>query len=86
LPPSRAELEARLRARGQDAPDVIARRMRDAVSELSHYAEYDYLVINDLFAEALEGLAAIVQARRQRLEAQLQRHARLLAELLAPGH
>jgi guanylate kinase len=84
LPPSRMELEARLRARGQDAPAVIDRRMRDAVSEMSHYAEYDYLIVNDVFEDALDRLAAIVKARQQRLEVQLQRHARLLAELLAP--
>ena len=86
VPPSRAALAARLTARGQDAPEVIDRRMRDAVSEMSHYAEYDYLIVNDVFEEALDCLDAIIQAGRQRLEVQLQRHARLLAELLAPGH
>jgi guanylate kinase len=83
LPPSRAELEARLTARGQDDAAVIARRMRDAVSEMSHYDEYDYLIINDVFEQARDQLAAIMQARRLRLAAQQQRQADLLAQLLA---
>jgi guanylate kinase len=82
LPPSRAELEARLTARGQDDVGVIARRMRDAVSEMSHYDEYDYLIINDVFEVARDRLAAILQARRQRLAPQQQRQAGLLAALL----
>lgn len=82
LPPSRAELEARLTARGQDDAGVIARRMRDAVSEMSHYDEYDYLIINDVFEVARDRLAAILQARRQRLAPQQQRQAGLLAALL----
>ena len=84
LPPSRAELEARLTARGQDDAGVIARRMRDAVSEMSHHDEYDYLVINDDFGVARDQLAAILQARRLRMAIQQQRHAVLLAALLAP--
>ena len=84
LPPSRAELEARLTARGQDDAGVIERRMRDAVSEMSHYDEYDYLIINDDFMLARDRLAAILQARRLRMAIQQQRHAGLLADLLAP--
>jgi len=83
LPPSRAALEQRLRGRGQDSEDVIARRMRDAQAEMSHYGELDYLVINDDFATALGELRAIVLARRLVLAAQRQRHAALLADLLA---
>jgi len=83
LPPSRQALEERLRARGQDDESVIARRMRDAVSEMSHYGEYDFLVINEVFATAHEELAAIIRSRRLRLAAQLQRHAGLFAALLA---
>jgi guanylate kinase len=83
LPPSRQALEERLRARGQDDESVIARRMRDAVSEMSHYGEYDYLVINEMFATAHDELAAIVRSRRLRLAAQQQRHGGLLAALLA---
>ncbi len=61
LPPSRAALEERLRARRQDAPDVIARRMREAVSELRHYAEFDCVIVNDEFAAALSDLKAIIR-------------------------
>jgi guanylate kinase len=84
LPPSRAALGERLRSRGDDAA-VIARRMRDAVSEMSHYDEYDYLVINDVFTTAQEELAAIMRSRRLRLEAQSWRHASLLTGLLVPA-
>ncbi|MEJ2317542.1 MAG: guanylate kinase [Gammaproteobacteria bacterium] len=83
LPPSREALQQRLQNRGQDDAAVIARRMRDAVSEMSHYDEYHYLVINDVFQAALEGLAAILSSHRLRLQAQRQRHAGLLAALLA---
>jgi guanylate kinase len=83
LPPSRAELENRLKARGQDSDDIIARRMRDAVSEIEHYAEYDYIVVNDDFETALAELRTIVSS--QRLVAARQQLALqgLLAELLA---
>lgn len=83
LPPSRAELENRLRNRGQDSEDIIARRMRDAQSEASHYNEYEYLVINGDFQVALRDLQAIIAARRLRRETQQQRYAGLLQELLA---
>ena len=83
LPPSRAALEQRLTARGQDDAAVIARRMRAAIGEMSHYNEYDYLIINDVFADARSRLAAVIAARQQRLEVQQQRHAGLLAQLLA---
>lgn len=83
LPPSRQGLEERLRGRGQDEEEVIARRMRDAVSEMSHYAEFDYLVINDDFQTALAELAAIVTARRLRTEIQASRHKQILQTLLA---
>ncbi|MCB1746667.1 MAG: guanylate kinase [Gammaproteobacteria bacterium] len=82
LPPSLATLEARLRGRG-DAAAVIARRMRDAQREISHYPEYDYLVVNDDFDQALAALAAILDATAQRREVQSLRHAALLAELVA---
>ncbi|MGD2112344.1 MAG: guanylate kinase [Gammaproteobacteria bacterium] len=84
LPPTRAALAERLAARGQDDAAVIARRMRDAVSEMSHYEEYDYLVINDVFEQARDELAAIIRARRLRLAFQTRRHAGLLASLLVP--
>lgn len=82
LPPSASELDARLRLRGQDNEQVIARRMRDAVREMSHYAEYDYIVVNDDFDHALVDLQAIVSARRCRREAQQVRLAPLIKDLL----
>ncbi len=83
LPPSRAALEERLRGRGTDDEATIARRMRDAEREMSHYDEFDYLVINDDFDTALEDLRAIVRARRLRTPVQAVRHRALLDSLLA---
>lgn len=60
LPPSKAELETRLRGRGQDSEEIIDRRMKDAESEMSHYGEFDYIVLNDDFDEALTELTALV--------------------------
>src|SRR5690606_32547751 len=82
LPPSREELERRLRGRGQDSDGVIAQRMEEAVSEMSHHHEYDYLVVNDAFDEALADLIAIVRARRLRQVAQAQRLAAQIEGLL----
>ena len=59
LPPSRAALEERLRARRSDSPEVIARRLRDSVAEMSHWAEFRYVVVNDRFEQALEDMAPI---------------------------
>mgnify|MGYP001817857240 FL=1 len=83
LPPSRDALQQRLQDRGQDDDAIIARRMRDAISEMSHFDEYDYLVINDDFDEARDELASILRSRRLRLPVQRQRQAALLAALLA---
>ncbi|MCG6887435.1 MAG: guanylate kinase [Proteobacteria bacterium] len=82
LPPSRTVLEERLRNRGQDSDATIARRMRDAVQEMSHYMEFEYLVINDDFEAALDELRRIVLAHRLRTPAQAARHAALLDSLL----
>jgi len=82
LPPSREALQQRLQDRGQDDDEVIARRMRDAVSEMSHYDEYDYLVINDVFLEALDELALIMRSGQLRLAPQRRCHAALLDDLL----
>jgi guanylate kinase len=82
LPPSRRALRERLVARGQDSDAVIERRMRDAVAEMSHYPEYDYLIFNDEFDRALAELEALFLATRLRREAQQRRHARTLADLL----
>lgn len=85
LPPSRDELERRLRSRNQDSDEVIAKRMREAVSEMSHFREYDYLVVNDTFDDALTDLKAIVRARRLRCSAQTAKLGRRVNELLAEG-
>jgi len=82
LPPSREALRERLQGRGQDDKAVIERRMRDAISEMSHYNEYDFLVINDVFERALEDLAAILRSRRLGLALQSLEQADLLRELL----
>jgi guanylate kinase len=82
LPPTQEALQHRLNQRGQDSAEVIERRMREAVSEMSHYVEFDYLVINDDFAHALSDLKAIFQANRLLQAPQQQRHAGLLSELL----
>ena len=83
LPPTQEALRHRLTNRGQDSAEIIERRMRDAVSEMSHYVEYDYLVINDDFAHALIDLQSIFRANQLHAEQQAKRHAGLLGELLA---
>ena len=83
LPPSKAALEQRLRGRGQDKEEIIARRMRDAENEMSHYVEFDYLIVNDQFDVALSDLAAIIIARRHSIAVQKQVNLELLTELLA---
>lgn len=82
LPPSREALRERLGNRGQDSEVVIERRMRDAIAEMSHYPEYDYLVINDQFDRALRELGSLVTARRLRCPAQVQRLQAVLEGLL----
>jgi len=83
LPPTQEALRQRLNNRGQDSDDIIDKRMREAVSEMSHYVEYDYLVINDDFAHALIDLQSIFRANQLVQTTQQQRHARLLSQLLA---
>ena len=83
LPPTLESLRHRLTNRGQDSGEVIEKRMREAVSEMSHYVEYDYLVINDDFSHALSDLKAIFRSNQLLQPAQQQRHLGLLNELLA---
>ncbi|OCX92211.1 guanylate kinase [Stutzerimonas kunmingensis] len=83
LPPTQEALRQRLNNRGQDSDEIIDKRMREAVSEMSHYVEYDYLVINDDFAHALIDLQSIFRSNQLIQKTQQQRHARLLGELLA---
>lgn len=66
LPPSRAELERRLRSRAQDPEEVVRRRMAKAADEMSHWAEYDYVVVNACIDEAVAGVEAILAAERLR--------------------
>lgn len=82
LPPTQEALRQRLNNRGQDSDEIIDKRMREAVSEMSHYVEYDYLVINDDFAHALIDLQSIFRANQLIQKTQTHRHARLLGELL----
>ncbi|KGK41021.1 guanylate kinase [Nitrincola sp. A-D6] len=83
LPPGRQALEQRLKGRGQDDESVIALRMSKAVDEMSHYPEFDYVIINDDFDQALEELHSVFIARRLRQDAQQIKHAGLLSELLS---
>ena len=83
LPPSRATLEQRLTARGQDDEDIIAARMAEAVEEMSHYIESDYLVINQDFDTALEQLQAIIGSQHLRTCRQQVALAQLLQDLLS---
>ena len=85
LPPSRAELERRLRGRGSDSADVIERRLRNSRGEIAHAHAFDYILVNDAFEDALADLQAIVRAVRLRSVLQWQRHEVLIAELLAAG-
>ncbi|TCD19568.1 guanylate kinase [Pseudomonas sp. IC_126] len=83
LPPTQEALRQRLTNRGQDSDEVIDKRMREAVSEMAHYVEYDYLVINDDFAHALIDLQAIFRANQLLQSAQQKRFEGLLKQLLA---
>jgi guanylate kinase len=82
LPPSRQILLERLTQRGQDDQAVIARRMQDAVNEISHYGEFDFIVINDDFNLALEQLGAIITTSRLTLQRQQILNQALLLDLL----
>lgn len=83
LPPSKEELHNRLQGRGQDSEEVIARRMAQAVAETSHYAEYDYLIVNDNLDLALSNLETIISAERLRMGRQKERYNILISKLLA---
>ena len=85
LPPSHATLSQRLRSRGQDDEVAIRKRTAEAVVEMSHHAEYDYLIVNDRFDDAVADLMAIIRAERLRAARQARRYAALLADLLSHG-
>ncbi len=82
-PPSREALRQRLVARGEDAMDSIERRLREARAEMSHYQDYDYLVVNDEFDTTLEDMAAIIRAERLKRTVQCNRRRNLIDELLS---
>jgi len=78
LPPSMAQLEERLRGRASDSAEVIACRLAAAREEIAHVSEFDYVIINERFDEAVRDLVGIVRAERLRLARQLRRHPNLL--------
>ncbi len=82
LPPSRETLLQRLTSRGQDNAEIIERRMSEAIAEMSHYGESDYLVVNEVFEQAHDELQAIVTSHRLRTDKQAQAQADLLQALL----
>jgi len=82
-PPSRKELENRLRGRGQDSEEVIADRMAQAQSECSHYQEFDYIIVNDDFDQATQDLITIVNNQRLKRSQQTIIHQDLFKDLLA---
>lgn len=82
-PPSKKELENRLRSRGQDSDEVIADRMEKAQAECSHFTEFDYVIVNDNFEQALLELTTIVKNQRLKCKQQKIAHDNLFADLLA---
>jgi len=84
LPPSLAALEQRLRGRGSDAPDVIARRLAAARAEMTHIVDFDYVIINQDFEQAVHDLTGIVRAERLKCARQFERHPDLINRLLKP--
>jgi guanylate kinase len=82
LPPSRAELERRLRSRASDSEETILRRLVDARRDLEHARDFDYIVVNDDFGSALDEICAIVEQRRHGMTKPKTDHAALLADLL----
>ena len=83
LPPSVEALDQRMRKRAQDSEDTIAKRLAAARDEMSHFGEFDYLIVNEDFETALDELAAIFKASRLRRSAQMLWHDRLIRGLLA---
>ena len=81
-PPSKAELESRLRKRGQDSEEIIESRMAQAKAECSHYNEFDYIIVNDNFDQALTELTTIVNNQRLKLSQQEMYHQKMFNDLL----
>lgn len=85
LPPSCAALEERMRKRGQDSDEVIARRLAAAQEEMSHYKEFDFVIVNEVFETAVAEMCSIFTASRLRRQAQEKRHGELIHRLLGGG-
>lgn len=85
LPPSRQALEQRMRNRGQDSEAVIQQRLAAAREEMSHFDEFDYVIVNEVFDAAVDDMCAIFTASRLRREPQVARHEGLISALLADG-
>jgi guanylate kinase len=83
LPPSRKALDERMRSRGQDSEEVIAQRLAAAREEMSHYGEFDFVIVNEHFDTAVDEMCAIFIASRVRRDQQVARHSRLITALLA---
>lgn len=83
VPPSLDELKQRLMNRRQDKDEVISERMKKAQDEMSHYPEFDYLIVNDTFEHAAMELGAIVIANRLRIERQVNKQSKLLSFLMS---
>jgi guanylate kinase len=83
LPPSKTELERRLRGRGTDSDEVIAKRLGQSCADITHYDEFDYVVINDDFDESVKQLGSIFHANRATLEKQMQKNQALIDELVS---
>jgi len=83
LPPSKKELEKRLRGRGTDSDEVIAKRLGQSCDDIKHFDEFDYVVINDVFDNAVQQLKSIFQANRNTLLKQQQKNQDLLNELVS---
>jgi len=81
-PPSRTELENRLRKRGQDSEEIIQSRMEKAQAECSHYQEFDYIIVNDNFEQALADLTTIVENQRLKQRQQTEKYQTLFRDLL----
>jgi guanylate kinase len=82
LPPSKDALYKRLIKRGQDSNVIIQNRMKQAINEMTHYSEYDYLIINDDFNQAINNLLTIISAEHLCLLKQQDKHNILISKLL----
>jgi len=83
LPPSRQALLDRLTGRAQDSEEVIMGRMNEAISEMSHYSEYDFVVVNDCFDTALNDLKSIFHSQRLAMKSQADRYQDMISDLLS---